>query len=34
MYLPRFEGDQEVKITESNLIDAAKGNGNIPLLAF
>jgi hypothetical protein len=31
---PRFEGDQEVTILESNLTDAAKGNGNVPLLAF
>jgi hypothetical protein len=34
MKTPRFEGDQEVNITESNLTDAAKGNGNVPLLAF
>jgi hypothetical protein len=34
MKIPRFEGDQEVTISESNLFDAAKGNGNVPLLAF
>jgi hypothetical protein len=31
---PRREGDQEVTIPESNLTDAAKGNGSAPLLAF
>jgi hypothetical protein len=31
---PRYEGDQEVTITDLNLIDAAKGSGNVPLLAF
>jgi hypothetical protein len=34
MKTPRFEGDQEVTIPESNLTDAAKGSGNVPLLAF
>jgi hypothetical protein len=34
MKTPRYEGDQEVTIPELNLTDAAKGNGNVPLLAF
>jgi hypothetical protein len=34
MRAPRFEGDQEVTIPESNLTDAAKGSGNVPLLAL
>ena len=28
---PRSEGDQQVKISELNLSDAAKGNRNVPL---
>ena len=32
MKAPRCEGDQDVTISELNLNDAAKGNGNVPLL--
>ena len=34
MEAPRREGDQEVTISELNLNDATKGNGNVPLLVF
>ena len=34
MRAPRCEGDQEVTILELNQNDAAKGSGNVPLLAF
>jgi hypothetical protein len=34
MKAPRFEGDQQVTISELNPNDAAKGNSDVPLLAF